>query len=89
MVQFYVYVDSDLEFDSGLYRCLTLRKLGVNSFVMFNIDNMLTDRVHKLQRWADRRSAYWSESPESKKQLTELRLMGDEAASIIGTVPKL
>jgi hypothetical protein len=77
MMQFYVYVDSDKEFDSGLYRCLKLRELGVNSFLMFNIDNMLTDRVHKLQRWADRRSAYWSDSPESRELLLELRLMGD------------
>jgi hypothetical protein len=83
MVQFYVYVDNDMEFNSGLYRCLKLRELGVNAFVMFNIDNELTDRVHRLQRWADRRNAYWSESPESKKLLTELRLMGDEASQIL------
>ena len=84
MVQFYVYVDNDLEFDSGLYRCLKLRELGVNAFVMFNIDNALTNRVHKLQRWADRRSAYWSDSPESKKRLTELQLMADGVPNTIG-----
>ena len=83
MVQFYVYVDNDIEFDSGLYRCLKLRELGVNAFVMFNIDNALTDRIHKLQQWANKSENYWSGSPESKKLLIELRLKGDEAFKIL------
>jgi hypothetical protein len=37
-VQFYVYVDSDEEYDSGVYRCRELKKLNCNSYVMFNIE---------------------------------------------------
>lgn len=37
-VQVYVYVDSNDEFESGLYRCNELKKMKVNAFVMFNID---------------------------------------------------
>ena len=58
-IQFYVYVDSDEEYDSGLYRCRELKKLGVNSFVMFNIDNERTQRIKDLQRWSIRKILYW------------------------------
>jgi hypothetical protein len=40
-VQFYVYVDSDEQYDSGVYRCRELKKLNCNAYVMFNTDNEL------------------------------------------------
>jgi hypothetical protein len=58
-VQFYVYVDSDEEFDSGVYRCRELKKLNCNSYVMFNIDNECTQRIKDLQRWSIRKLFYW------------------------------
>lgn len=82
-IQFYVYIDSDKEFDSGLYRCLELRKLSCNSFVMFNIDNERSKRVHILQRWANRKRMYWCESPESRRLLLELQLMADGNSQIL------
>jgi hypothetical protein len=82
-VQFYIYIDSDSEFNSGLYRCLELRKLSFNSFVMFNVDNERSKRVHKLQRWANRKKMYWSNSPEAQRLLSELEAMADGASQIL------
>ncbi len=59
-VQFYVYVDSDAEYDSGVYRCRELKKLFCNPFVMFNIDNKPTPRIQKLRRWANKKPVFWS-----------------------------
>jgi hypothetical protein len=59
-VQFYVYVDSDVEYDSGVYRCRELKKLNCNSFVMYNIDNKLTHRIIHFRRWSRCKAAYWS-----------------------------
>lgn len=58
-IQFYVHVDSDEEYDSGFHRCRELKKLGVNSFVMFNTDNERTQRIKDLQRWNIRKILYW------------------------------
>jgi hypothetical protein len=58
-VSFYVYVDSDAEYESGVYRCRELKKLGCNAFVMFNIDNLQTPRVTNLKRWSKGKCAYW------------------------------
>jgi len=41
-IQFYVYVDSDEDYESGIYRCRELKKLNCNSYVMYNIDNIAT-----------------------------------------------
>jgi hypothetical protein len=59
-VQFYVYVDSDADFDSGLRRCQLLRDWGTNAFVMFNCDQPRTQRIKDLQRWANRKWLFWS-----------------------------
>jgi hypothetical protein len=77
-VQFYVYIDNDTEFNSGLYRCLELRKLSCNSFVMYNIDNERPKRVHILQRWANKKVMYWSNSPKAQRLLRELIAMADK-----------
>lgn len=58
-VQFYVYVDSDDEFESGLYRCNKLKEWKVNAFVMFNIDRPRTQRIQNLMRWANRKHYFW------------------------------
>jgi hypothetical protein len=58
-VQFYVYVDSDDDSESGVYRCRELKKLNCNSYLMFNIDNKCTQRIKDLQRWSIRKLFYW------------------------------
>lgn len=58
-VQVYVYVDSDDEFESGLYRCNKLKEWKVNPFVMFNIDKIKTQRIQDLMRWANRKMIFW------------------------------
>lgn len=58
-VNFYVYVDSDLEYESGLYRCRELKKLGCNPFVMYNIKKEKTPRIQKLRRWANKKQLFW------------------------------
>lgn len=59
-VIFYVYVDGDYEYDSGVYRCRILKYLGVNPFVMFNIDEPPSRRINDLRRWANRKQLFWS-----------------------------
>lgn len=59
-VQFYVHVDSDDEFESGLYRCNKLKEWKTNAFVMFNIDNPKTQRIQDLMRWANRKMIFWN-----------------------------
>jgi hypothetical protein len=58
-VQFYVYVDSDAEYQSGVYRCRELKKLGVNTYVMYNIDNEQTRRIKSLKRWSKGKVYFW------------------------------
>ena len=58
-VQFYVYVDSDKEYYSGVYRCRELKKLGCNTYVMFNIDNEQTQRIKELKRWSKGKVYFW------------------------------
>jgi hypothetical protein len=60
LVQFYVYVDSDEDYETGVYRCRELKKLNCNPFVMYNIDEKKTKRIKELQRWANRKWAFWS-----------------------------
>ena len=59
-VQFFVYVDSDKQFESGLERCRKLKALGTNPFVMFNLKSKRTQRIKNLQRWANRKWLLWS-----------------------------
>lgn len=59
-VQFYVYVDSDLEYDSAVYRCRELKAMSCNPFVMFNVDHKPTQRINELRRWANRKWAFWA-----------------------------
>lgn len=59
-IQFYVYIDSDAEYDSGVYRCNELKSLGCNPFIMYNIDIKPTKRIQNLKRWANRKQIFWS-----------------------------
>lgn len=59
LVNLYVYIDSDDEYDSGVYRCRKLKEFGVSPFVMFNLDSKRTTRIKHLQRWANRRQLLW------------------------------
>lgn len=58
-LSFYVYTDSDDEYDSAVYRCRALKSMQCNSFVMFDIDKKPTPRIQKLRRWANTPSIYW------------------------------
>ncbi len=59
-VQFFVYTDSDHDFEGALYRCNELKKLGTNAFVMFNPKSQRTNRIKRLMRWANRKQLFWS-----------------------------
>ena len=67
-VQFYIYVDNDDDYDSGLYRARELKKLSCNAFIMYNIDNKATKRINDLRRWANRRGLYWQFDIEKYKR---------------------
>lgn len=58
-VQLFCYVDSDKEFNSGVYRANKLKELGTNAFIMFNPNSKKSKRIIDLQRWANRRWAFW------------------------------
>jgi hypothetical protein len=59
-VVFYVYCDSVGDYDSALHRCRTLKNLKTSPFVMFNIDKTRNQKIKDLQRWANRKQAFWS-----------------------------
>ena len=58
-VQFYIYVDNDEDYESGVYRCRELKKLNCNTYVMFNIDNEQTQRIKELKRWSKCKMYFW------------------------------
>jgi hypothetical protein len=59
-LRFYVYTDSDRDFDSALKRCNILKELGVSPFIMFNQANPKTKRIRRLIHWANRLELFWS-----------------------------
>lgn len=58
--QFYVYMDSEDEYDSAVYRCRTLKELRTSPFVMFNIDHDQSQKVKDLRRWANNKIICWA-----------------------------
>jgi len=58
--QFYVYCDSDKDYDDAVWRCRYLKDLNTNPFVQYNIDKKPTKRINQLRRWANRKWAFWS-----------------------------
>lgn len=59
-VHFYVYVDSDADYDNGVYRCRKLKKLNCNTYLMYNIDNEQTQRITNLKRWSKSKDLFWA-----------------------------
>lgn len=59
-VEFYVYVDSPKQLESGINRCRQLKAWGTNPFVMYNIDRPITPEIRRLMRWANRKWLFWS-----------------------------
>jgi len=59
MVQFYVYVHDDAAYKSGVYRCREIKKMGCNTYLMYNIENKQTQRIINLKRWSKGKMAYW------------------------------
>lgn len=58
-VQFYVYLDSEDQYQDAVYRCRVLKDLGTNPFVMYNINHKPTKKINALRRWANRKQAFW------------------------------
>lgn len=58
--QFYVYCDSDQDYDDAVWRCRYLKELNTNPFVQYNIDKNPTKRINQLRRWANRKQAFWA-----------------------------
>ncbi len=60
-IQFFVYINNnyELENQSDEYRCRELKKLNCNSYLMYNIDKIATQRIKDLQRWTIRKLFYW------------------------------
>jgi len=56
---FYVYCDSDLDYDNAVYRCNVLRDLGTNAFLMWNCNAKKTRRIKNLIHWCNRKMLYW------------------------------
>lgn len=71
-VQFYVYIDSDEQYESGVYRCRKLKKLNCNAYVMFNMDNERTQRIKDLQRWSIRKLLFWLHDIDDYKKDTQV-----------------
>ena len=58
-VMFYVYVDSDEDFDDALKRCKILKACGTTPYIMLNQDVEHTKRMKDLKRWC-RPWIFWS-----------------------------
>ena len=57
---FYVYCDSDQDYDDALHRCNVLRELGTNAFLMWNCEAEKTKRIKRLIHWVNRKMLYWA-----------------------------
>ena len=57
---FYIYVESDAQFDSALRRCEILRELDVTPFIMWDQKSRKTKRIRRLIHWANRPALFWS-----------------------------
>jgi hypothetical protein len=57
---FYVYTESDADFDSALERCQLLRSIGVSPFIMWDQKSRKSSRIRKLIHWANRPRLFWA-----------------------------
>lgn len=62
-VMFYVYCDSDDQYEDAVSRCKTLKEHGVTPYVMLNLDVQHSKRMKDLKRWC-RPWICWSIDPE-------------------------
>lgn len=66
-VMFYVYVDSDEQFEDALNRCKFLKIHGATPYIMLNQDVKHTKRMKDLKRWC-RPWIFWSIDFEEYKR---------------------
>lgn len=66
----YVYVDSDADFDNALYRCRWLKNHNATPYVMLNLDTEHTKRMKDLKRWC-RPWIFWKIDFEDYKKVKE------------------
>lgn len=60
LVNFYVYVDNDEEYDNAVERCRFLKGLNVGAYAMLNLNSEHSQRMKHLKRWTSRKALYWS-----------------------------
>ena len=72
--QFYVYCDSDKDYDDTVWRCRYLKELNTNPFVQYNIDKKPTKRINQLRRWANRKQLFWVCDIENYTRAAEVLL---------------
>lgn len=65
----YVYVDSDADFEDALYRCNWLKAHNTTPYVMLNLDTEHTKRMKDLKRWC-RPWIFWKIDFEDYKKQT-------------------
>lgn len=58
-VLFYVYCDSDNQYEDAVQRCRTLKEYGTTAYVMLNMDAPQTKRMKALKRWT-RPMIFWT-----------------------------
>lgn len=58
-VLFYVYCDSDDQYDDAVERCRILKEHGATAYIMLNLDVKHTKRMKQLKRWT-RPQIFWS-----------------------------
>ena len=62
-VQFYVYCnrsDGEYGIKSAIERCNILKSLETNAYVMLDINELPTQEMKNLKRWANRKQLFWS-----------------------------
>jgi hypothetical protein len=57
---FYVYLDSDADYDSAYERVMILREIGVCPYVMPNQHCVRTRRMKDLIRWCNGKQLLWT-----------------------------
>ena len=85
-IQFFVYINNnyELENQSDEYRCRELKKLNCNSYLMYNIDKIATQRIKDLQRWTIRKLFYWvNDISDYKAKIRESKTIRAKSAKAV------
>lgn len=83
---FYVYLDSDKEFNDALKRCQILRSLGVMPYPMYNRHAERTPRMTALKRWCRPWIFFkieWENYDKSVKKIHDKREGGELSHTIV------